>query len=220
MKYSPKDIQINDSFYGYFLRHNQDDGWDDKDKYDNFEFLTKIVNYSKNPLANKSVLDVGSGTGDLSSFLNKRGVIDYTGIELYTMSAEYARMKYPEDTFITGDFLTYNFQRTFDYVVFSGALAAVLETDNYKMMRAFIKKMWDLATIGIAFNFITRETHQEKDEELFLYDLDEVLRICKEVAPDSTVNYLQNHAGENQEFLQTHIYLVKGCLPANQPSAG
>jgi len=213
MKYSPKDTQINDSFYGYFLRHNEDDGWDDKDKYDNFDFLTKVVDYSHIPLLNKSILDVGSGTGDLSSYLHERGVHDYTGIELYTMSAEYARMKYPEDRFITGDFLTHSFDRTFDYIFFSGALAAVLETDNYVMMRAFIKKMWDLATIGIAFNFITRENAQEKDEELFLYDLDEVLKICKEVAPDSTINYLQNRAGENQEFLQTHLYLLKGLNP-------
>jgi len=217
MRYSSKDKTINDSFYGYFLRHNEDDGWDDKDKYDNFEFLTKIVDYSHVPIANTSVLDVGSGTGDLAAYLKERGVHDYIGIELYSMSAEYARMKYPEDHFLTGDFLAHSFDRTFEYVFSSGALAAVLDSDNYMMMKAFLKKMWSLATVGVACNFITRETQQEKDEELFLYDLDEVLQIVKEVAPDAQISYLQNRAGGNeslpadrQEFLQTHLYLVRG----------
>lgn len=209
-RYSQKDQEINDQFYSYFLHHNQDDGWGDTDKYGNFKLLTDIVTYTNKPLTNTTVLDVGCGTGDLYNYLLQRGVKDYLGIDIYKMSVEYAQMKYPEGTFITTDFLTFNQDaKTFDYVFCSGALAAILETDNYKMMAAFIKKMWSLATIGVAFNFLTREYEKEKDNELFLYDLDEVLKICKENAPSATTDYIQNRAGDDHDFLQTHVYLIK-----------
>jgi 2-polyprenyl-3-methyl-5-hydroxy-6-metoxy-1,4-benzoquinol methylase len=208
MKYSTKDKEINDRFYGYFLRHNQDDGWGDNDKYGNFKLLTDIVNYSGKPLKGTSVLDVGCGTGDLYNYLIQRGVKDYQGIDIYHMSVEYAQMKYPEGNFITSDFLAFETEQSFDYVFSSGALAAVLETNNYEMMAAFIEKMWNLCNVGVAFNFLTREYPKEKDNELFLYDLDEVLKLCKQNAPDARIEYQQNHAGDDADFLQTHIYLL------------
>jgi len=99
MKYSDKDKNINDQFYGYFLRHNQDDGWGDTDKYGNFKLLTDIVDYSNKPLAGTSVLDVGCGTGDLYNYLIQRQISDYIGIDIYHMSVEYAAMKYPKGHF-------------------------------------------------------------------------------------------------------------------------
>ncbi|CAN5166225.1 hypothetical protein BH09PAT1_BH09PAT1_5240 [soil metagenome] len=209
MKYSDKDKQINDQFYGYFLHHNQDDGWGDKDKYGNFRLLTDIVNFSNQPLSGTTILDVGCGTGDLYNYLIQRGIKDYLGLDIYHMSVEYAQMKYPEGRFQISDFLLFQTDQTFDYVFSSGALAAVLETNNYEMMAAFIKKMWSLCSIGVAFNFLTREYPQDKDNELFLYDLDEVLSLCKENAPQAHIEHVQNHAGDDQDFLQTHIYLLR-----------
>lgn len=209
MKYSENDKVINDRFYGYFLRHNQDDGWGDTDKYGNFNLLTQITKYSHHPLSMSSVLDVGSGTGDFYEYLMNLKIKDYLGIDIYTMSVEYARMKYPKGEFIISDFLTYDPSgQKFDYVFCSGALAAVLDTDNYQMMAAFIKKMWSLTTTGVAFNFLTREDSKDKDRELFLYDLETVLTLCKENAPTARIEYQQNRAGEDNDFLQTHIYLL------------
>jgi len=99
--------------------------------------------------------------------------------------------------------------KRFDYVFSSGALAAVLSTNNYELMAAFIQKMWELAKIGVAFNFLTREYPQDKDNELFLYDLDEVLSLCKQNAPGAKIELKQNHAGDDLDFLQTHMYLLR-----------
>lgn len=214
MQYSEKDKTINDLFYGYFLRHNMDDGWGDKDKYGNFKLLTDIAHYTNKPLADSSVLDVGCGTGDFADYLKQQGVTDYLGIDLYDMSIDYARMKYPKEKFVTGDFLAYDFNRTFDYVFCSGAVAAILDTDNYKIMTSFVKKMWELAHTGVAFNFLTREYEKEKDEELFLYDLDEVLRICREKTKSAQIEHIQNRAGDSGDFLQTHIYLLRSAPSA------
>ena len=104
MRYSDKDREINDQFYGYFLRHNLDDGWGDRDKYGNFKLLTDITRYTNKPLKGSSVLDIGCGTGDFYDYLKQRGVIDYLGIDIYHMSVEYAQMKYPEGRFVTSDF--------------------------------------------------------------------------------------------------------------------
>ena len=118
-------------------------------------------------------------------------------------------MKYPESKFVADDFLTHNFERTFDYVFCSGALAAILESDNYQMMAAFIEKMWRLAGVGVAFNFLTREYEKDKDNELFLYDLDEVVSLCRQKAPDARIETKQNRAGDHEDFLQTHLYLLR-----------
>lgn len=214
MKYSDKDREINDQFYGYFLRHNLDDGWGDKDKYGNFKLLIDIVQYTGIPIKSASVLDVGCGTGDFYEYLKHRGSKDYVGLDIYGMSVEYARMKYPEGQFITGDFLEYTFSQTFDYVFCSGALAAVLSTNNYQMMGAFIAKMWPLAKIGVAFNFLTRETATERDRELFLYDLESVLELVKKNAPDAKIEKVQNRAGDDSDFLQTHMYLLRSAPSA------
>ncbi|MBP6882096.1 MAG: class I SAM-dependent methyltransferase [Candidatus Levybacteria bacterium] len=209
MGYSYKDRIINDSFYAYFLSHNEDDGWDDHDKYGNFDYLLKVIEKGKTPLSSSRILDVGCGTGDLAGYLSKKGLKEYVGIDIFPMSVDLARMKYPAHEFIVDDFLTHEFKDRFTYVVFSGALAAILNTDNYQMMELFLKKMWILSLKGVACNFITRENNQEKDEELFLYDFDRVLEITKKVAPNARISYEQNHAGENDEFLQTHLYLVR-----------
>ena len=103
---------------------------------------------------------------------------------------------------------------TYDYVFCSGALAAVLATDNYQMMEAFIAKMWPLAKVGVAFNFLTRETPAEHDRELFLYDLERVLELCKEQAPKARLEKTQNRAGDDLDFLQTHMYLLRSAPSA------
>lgn len=217
MKYSDKDRLINDQFYGYFLRHNLDDGWGDRDKYGNFKLLTDITQFTNQSLNGASILDVGCGTGDFYNYLKQRGIKDYLGIDIYHMSVEYAQMKYPEGKFATSDFLTFDLRPlAFDYVFCSGALAAVLATDNYQMMEAFIAKMWPLAKIGVAFNFLTRENVLDRDRELFLYDLQTVLNLAEKNAPGAKVEKIQNRAGDHEDFLQTHIYLLKKAISREQ----
>ncbi|MDQ5901000.1 MAG: hypothetical protein QG600_578 [Patescibacteria group bacterium] len=208
-KYSPSDEKINSDFYGYFLNIHEDDGWGDDDKYGNFAYLAKLSEYTHTPFENASVLDVGCGTGDLSAYLRELGLKSYTGIDLFPLSAKLAQLKFPHETFLIGDFLTTNFEEKFDFVFFSGTLAAILESDNYTIMEAFIDKMWSLCIRGVALNFLTRKSAQEKDDMLFLYDLDRVLEIVHKVAPTAKIEHILNRAGDKKEFLQTHLYLIK-----------
>lgn len=206
---SQKDEAINAELYGYFISHNADDGWDDPDKFGNFERLISLADKAGYPLHGATVLDVGCGTGDMAGFLRKKGIGDYLGIDIFALSVKLAKMKFPEERFRTGDFLKVRITKTFDFVFSSGALSAILESDNYAIMQAFVDKMWQVSLHGIAFNFLIKRFSEEQDDTLFLYDLNHVLALCKEIVPEGRLTYELNRAGDDLEFLQAHIFIVR-----------
>lgn len=207
--YSKKDRTITEELYDYFLKHGEDDGWGERDKYGNFQSLIKIVDFAYFPLKDASILDVGCGTGDMAGFLRGFDIGEYSGIDIVELSIKFAQLKYPKENFKKADFLRAKIDSTYDYIFSSGTLAAVLSTDNYVMLEAFIEKMWRHTRHGVAFNFLTKGSENEIDDTLFLYDLDRVLSICKKAAPKTRVEYILNRAGDTLEFLQTHVYLIK-----------
>lgn len=196
-------------FYEYFLNRGDDDAWGESDKFSNFALLTKITEYTNHSFIGSSILDVGCGTGDLAGFLKEKEIGMYTGIDIVKSVIEKAQQKYPEYTFITDDFLQHEFEEKFDFVLASGALALTLDTNNYEIFDAWLHKMWSLSNFGIAFNFLTSKNPEETQDELFLYDFEKVIKICKRVAPDARLSSSLNKAGSRHEFLQSHIYLAK-----------
>ena len=207
--YTDQDRNINEELYSYFLTHEEDDGWDDRDQHENFRLLFKLSEYSEKPFLNTSVLDVGCGTGDMAQFLRDLGVKKYTGIDIFPPAVMIASEKFPYEKFITGDFLTYKFCMKFDFVLCSGALSTRLSSDNYEMLTSSIKKMWNLSKKGLAFNFLAEETPGEYEDDLFLYNIKRVLKICDELAPGAKFKAKINRTGDRREYLQVHIYLYK-----------
>ena len=111
VRYSLEDKIINAEVYSAFLEAKLDDGWGQKDKKENFELLTKIAEFSNTMMKDKSVLDVGCGTGDFAPFLRKKGVSEYLGIDIFEPAVYEAEEKYPNEKFITGDFLETDFKK-------------------------------------------------------------------------------------------------------------
>lgn len=211
--YSQLDEQVNTEFYQYFLDNNEDDGWDDNDKYGNFHKLVKVADHAEASLDGASVLDVGCGTGDMASFLQKFGISPYTGIDIFKPSIDKARNKHQDQTFIAADFLTYNFKQKFDFVFSSGALSTRLRSDNYKMIEHMIQKMWRLSKKGIAFNFLIEQFPGEYDDYLYFYKPPRVESICRKIAPKARLIGRLSRAGEKKEFVQEHIYLIPLTTP-------
>lgn len=205
--YSSKDKKITEDLYHFFTQHGEDDGWGERDKYGNFQRLIKISEYSNHLLQGSTVLDVGCGTGDMAAFLRGHDVGEYLGVDIVDLSIQLAKLKYPKEKFKTGDFLRLKFDKKYDFIFSSGTMAAVLASDNYTIMQSFIEKMWDLSKVGIAFNFLTKRDKNDDDDTLFLYDLDQVLKICKKTVPKAKIHYEINRAGDQLEFVQAHIYL-------------
>jgi SAM-dependent methyltransferase len=205
--YSREDISITEALYTYCLEENLADGWAESDKYDNFQKLIEIADRTRHPLKGASVLDVGCGTGDLVSFLQEHGIGEYLGIDIVKASIDIAYQKHPRQVFDRADFLKIELEHKYDFVFASGTLAAILDTDNYAVMEAFIEKMWASARVGVAFNFLTPKYEGQTDDTLFLYDLDRVLASCGKVASGAKIEHHLNHAGYDSKFLQAHVYL-------------
>jgi 2-polyprenyl-3-methyl-5-hydroxy-6-metoxy-1,4-benzoquinol methylase len=95
---------------------------------------TWLDNMEKNDL---QLLDVGCGTGWFSSVLRRYGTV--TGTDLADIVLERARIRDPEVTFISGDFMQLSFgQRAFDVIVALEVLSHVADQE------AFLTKVADL----------------------------------------------------------------------------
>lgn len=80
--------------------------------------------------AKGSVLVIGSGDGSLEILLREANPsLEITSIDL---SDEYReRISAVADTVITGDFLTWEFNRTFDYLVSVDVIEHIIDTDRF-----------------------------------------------------------------------------------------
>lgn len=207
--YSPEDIHINNGIYDAFLNASLDDGWNYKDKIENFEYLVKIENYTGYPLKDSTILDVGCGTGDLWDFLQKYEFKNYTGIDIFHPALSKAKRKYPSGHFLLGDFLFHSFDSEFDYVFSSGAMTTNLESDNYRIIREWIPKMWSLAKKGVAFNFLMEQFEGHNFGNLYLYNADKVLEIIKEELPEAKIHTIITPAGAGDTLDEMHVYLLR-----------
>lgn len=143
-----------------------------------YEKMMAVTEYKRETPA--SILDVGCGYGGLYNYMVKREYdIQYTGIDLCENMIEYAQ-KNDKAEFICGDFLKYEFNKKYSYVVCNGALtcrfcASIMEMDEYA--RRFIDKMFSLCTVGIVFNVMKSQVDFMKDS-LYYKSPIELLGYC------------------------------------------
>ena len=127
-------------------------------------------------LSGQSVLDVGCGLGDLYTFfLEKKIDAAYTGIDIVPDFIVDAQERFPTAQFEVKDILSVTKQ--YDFVLASGALSFKV-ADNKKYYFSIIKKMYELAKKGVAFNMLNRDVHID-DEFYNAYDPNEVADFCK-----------------------------------------
>jgi len=132
-------------------------------------------------LRGKSILDVGSGLGDLYPFLEKTvGEFNYLGVDLVPDLVVASRVKYPQARFENQDILDFN-EGKFDYVLSSGAMSFKV-TQHLEKYFAMIEKMFSLARLGLAFNMLDRRGHV--DNELYAaYNGQEIEAFCRTLTP-------------------------------------
>ncbi len=112
--------------------------------------LNVITNYHGLKQVRPSLLDVGCGYCGLREYAEQKNIaIDYYGIDLYEIEKK--------DYVFTADFLEYEFDRNFDFVVCNGVLTTKFDVsirvyDKYVIK--FIDKMFQMANAGIAFNIM------------------------------------------------------------------
>lgn len=111
-------------------------------------------------LNNSSLLDVGSGYGDLYIYAKKQNIKikTYIGIDLVKEHCDVALKNLPTKcSIIHGDFLLTDIEDQVDYCILSGGLNIFCE-DWLSFAHGMIDKMWNIASVGIVFNLRSPES--------------------------------------------------------------
>lgn len=155
-----------------------------------FEVLARNVD-----LQGRSLLDVGSGMGDLLAFLNGRGLqVDYTGVDIVEKMVEAARRCHPDGTFIHADIFQDNPfpPKSFDVVFCSGALNLNLG-NNRDFLPHAIDIFMLMARQCVAFNLLHKRAESD-DPRYFYHEPQEVRELLKPYRCKVAIidNYLPN----------------------------
>ena len=119
-----------------------------------FRVLCEVTDLEK-----RRVLELGSGAGHMVDYLRSRRIdADYTGIDLSNAMVQAARARHPGISFERRDVLLDPPAERYDLVFCSGLFHVKLahrDVEWREFVRQMIRRMWDLCTVGIAFNLMT-----------------------------------------------------------------
>lgn len=152
-------------------------GWD-KGKQD----LRYHILFEEFNLAGKSILDIGCGFGDANKVIqHKTNRYQYLGIDIVEELIEEATKNYINDkniSFLLEDFLQTTINDPFDIVVASGVFNFKLKNNqNYQFIEAFMKKAFEIAKEGFAFDFLSDRVDY-KYEHTFHSSPSEILNLA------------------------------------------
>jgi SAM-dependent methyltransferase len=161
--------------------------WGDKEwaaELRNRNMLNVVNNFESSP----TLLDVGCGYGALGDLIKQNGIkINYHGIDVAANMINYAENKFStESKFFCMDFLEWQPECKYDYIVCNGILTQKLQATHLEMheyAKRLIRKMFDCASVGIAFNCMSTYVNFQKDN-LFYKNPSEILAWCmSELSP-------------------------------------
>lgn len=130
-----------------------------------------------------SLLDVGCGFGDLLNFLQQQKIsVNYTGVDVAPAMINAAKILHRCSSFHIGDLFDMAFaEQSFDFVVLSGALNEIVESEQHgAYAKAVIEKMFVLSRYGVAFNLLDKRnkwTASRPDLQSFYPP--EIIRFCQ-----------------------------------------
>ncbi len=151
-----------------------------------------------------SLLDVGCGFADLQRYMNKQQLFpDYTGIDVSPDMVRGAKGMAPELNVFEGELSDFDYvAEQFDYVMLSGALNEVVETEVEGLAnqqgdyaRSMLRQMYDISRLGVAFNLLDRRfAWHETRTDLQSFYPQEIIEYCQSFASQVTLieGYLEN----------------------------
>lgn len=119
----------------------------------------KAVSYFSSHLPKGGdVLDVGCGVGLAVKLLTRRG-FSVTGVELSPKMAEYAKRRNPNSNILIGDFLTIDFDKSFDGIITLALIHLFPKEDAGKVLC----RMWELLQPDGILYIGTTESSESKE---------------------------------------------------------
>lgn len=134
---------------------------------------------------NNSIFDIGCGFGDLYYFLKR--TIDYkgnyTGIDIVNefiqiCNERYPRERHPNIDFRVLDILKDSINKKWDFVVLSGTLNHIINSNHWEYVKKMIKKMFNLCNKGISVDFVS-SYGDDRHSKLFRADPNKVFTFAK-----------------------------------------
>jgi methyltransferase family protein len=117
-----------------------------------------------------SLLDFGCGAAHLNEYIRAQRLdhIEYAGLDLSEKFVSLAQSKFPGNRFFCLDLLEMNaLLPVFDYIVLNGVFTEKRELSFDEMLVYFkqlVKRVFDHASIGIAFNVMSKHVDWERDD--------------------------------------------------------
>jgi len=194
------DTQIAQHYRSLLAKYGDSPGsaqWaDESSQFRRFKVLNQIGN-----LKGRTVLDYGCGCAAFAQYLELTDQAPrlYCGVDLVEEFFAYARIKYPEGTYLLPDQLSDS--SSFDYVIVSGVFNNKID-DNPGFWRNTILRLSDITRVGLAFNMLSTYVDYN-NPALYYEDPCTVFRFLKEnVSPYVSIrhDYLPREDSYPYEF--------------------
>jgi len=180
--------------------------WPNKEDVDTrFKIMTDIV---INKDINNKILDFGCGCGHLYEYILKNNLnITYSGLDISPKFYELCKTKFPNQKFYNIDILKdcSDSIKNVDYIVINGVFTEkrdLTDKDMWIFMTDSIKKLFQIAKIGIVFNLMTPIVDY-KDDKLFYVSFDKLGFYLKE---NLSRNFIINN---NYKLWEYSVYVYK-----------
>lgn len=145
--------------------------WPKKEDVDKrYKVMLELVNFNTN--CTIRILDFGCGASHLYEYILKNNIknIEYAGLDFSKKFIELSEKKYPYINYYCVDILDNGSDiPKFDYIIINGVFTEKVNLSFDEMFTFFkkmIKKIFNKANIGIAFNVMSKHVDWER-EDLF-----------------------------------------------------
>lgn len=152
--------------------------WPNKqDAETRYQVMLELI-HPKTPGSSATLLDFGCGASHFYEYILTRGIkgISYSGLDLSQKFVDLSKSKFPSNSYYCIDLLQAPAALpVFDYIVLNGVFTEKCSLAFDEMLPYFkqlVKKVFERAEIGIAFNVMSKHVDWERDDLFHLpFDL-------------------------------------------------
>jgi len=134
-------------------------------------------------LEGSSILDIGCGTGDFLDFLKQQGInADYTGFDISPVMIERCLERFPDGNFISGEFITWMPERTFDYTIAIAIHNNVRVKDAQEILEATLRKQFEMAKQAAHMSVLS-SLYADFSESMQVWNPKDILAMALDITP-------------------------------------
>jgi len=150
--------------------YDANDWADEEQMYSQFDYFTSRVD-----LNGKSLLDVGTGNGLFIEYLQKKGIkpSKIIAIDISEEQIKVVKQRFPEVEAIAHDFLTYEFEESYDCVTMFGVAPCLKfifpDKDRISALLRLLERGLRYTNYAMSVSFLNRNCYEMCEEENYEY---------------------------------------------------